>query len=188
VSEHERTRANSGERMAANDNAPPRLTLAPFEVPEPRRDVPHQRLEREAAEVARARYLLTQLRPHGPGPEERLDGPVVASPSSPGGARTSCPDVPKGAFVRDAGGAAATDVLARIARVPFVRARASLTWLRRSGSLAAGYGPLALSLAVAIADDALRGKWASDAKRGQDRARVWGALRLDEAFAAWEAA
>ena len=161
-------------------------------VPEPRRDGQRLRLERESEEVARAARLLAELRPHGPGAREPLDGPAEGK----GGAlapRTTARapwdvDAPRGAFVRDAAGAAALQVVARIAGVPDERARASLTWLRRSGTLANGFEVLVVGLALAVADEERRSKWAGDAKHGRDRARAWGAARLDEACAAWDAA
>jgi len=161
-------------------------------VPEPRRDGQRLRLERESEEVARAARLLAELRPHGPGPREALD----AGAEGKGGAlapRTTARapwdvDAPRGAFVRDEAGDAALAVVRRIASVPDERARASLTWLRRSGTLANGFEVLVVGLALAVADEERRSKWAGDAKHGRDRARAWGAARLDEACAAWDAA
>lgn len=172
----------------------PRLGLdAPVgTVPEPTRPPP--RLERESEAVARAARLLAELRPHGPGAREPLDGPAEGK----GGAlapRTTARapwdvDVPRGAFVRDEAGAAALAVVARIRRASSADPRAdlALTWLRRSGTLAAGFEVLVVGLALAVADEERRAKWAGDTAHGRDRARAWGALRLDEACAAWEAA
>lgn len=147
------------------------------------------RLVRESEEVARVARLLAELRPHGPGPREPLDGPAEGRGASLAPRTTArAPwdvDAPRGAFQRDAAGEAALAVVARIARVPDDRARACLAWLRRSGTLAAGYEALAVGLALGVADEARRASWAGDAAHGRDRARAWGALRLDEACAAW---
>lgn len=168
----------------------PGLDLPPGTVPEPRRPPP--RLVRESEEVARVARLLAALRPHGPGPREPLDGPAEGT----GGTlfvRTTARApwdvyVPRGAFVRDDAGAAALAVVQRIARVPDDRTRGVLAWLRRSGTLASGYEALAVGLALAVADEVRRASWAADARHGRDRARAWGAARLDEACAAWDAA
>lgn len=168
--------------------ARPGLDLPVGTVPEPRR--PPARLERESEEVARVRRLLAELRPHGPGPAEALDGDGGKGASLAPRTTARAPwdvDAPKGAFVRDAAGDAALQVAARIARVPEERPRAALTWLRRSGTLANGYEALALALAGALADEARRASWGADEAHGRDRRRAWGAARLDEACAAWAA-
>ena len=170
----------------------PRLGLdAPVgTVPEPTRPPP--RLERESEAVARAARLLAELRPHGPGAREPLDGAQEGRGASlaprAGGRAPWDVDAPRGAFQRDAAGEVVGAVVARIARVAAARERACLAWLRRSGTLAFGPGPMAVSLAWAVAGPELTASWAGDAAHGRDRARAWGALRLDEACAAWEAA
>lgn len=167
----------------------PGLDLPVGTVPAPRR--PPTRLERESEEVARVRRLLAELRPHGPGPEDPLAAPEGRGASLAPRTTARAPwdvDAPRGAFVRDDAGAAALEVVRRIASVPDERPRAALTWLRRSGTLAQGYGVLALLLALELAEAALRASWALDSTHGHDRRRAWGAARLDEACAAWDAA
>lgn len=167
----------------------PGLDLPPGTVPEPQRPPP--RLVRESEEVARVSRLLAELRPHGPGPREPLDGPAESKGASlaprVGGRAPWDVTAPAGAFVRASEEVAALQVVARIQRVPDERSRASLTWLRRSGTLAHGYGALAVGLAMAVADEERRERWAADTAHGRDRARAWGALRIEEACAAWDA-
>jgi len=153
---------------------------------------PPERLTRDSAEVARVRRLLAELRPHGPGAEDPLDGPAEGKGASLAPRTTArAPwdvDAPKGAFQRDPAGEVAAQVVARIGRVAEERPRATLAWLRRSGTLAQGYGPLAVALAWALAGADAHARWAADAEHGRDRFRAWGAARLDEACAAWDAA
>jgi len=177
-------------------------------IAEPRRDRPRLRLEAEAGEVARVRRLLAELRPYGPGP----DGDPAATPAQgtgasleprAGGGRAPWDvDAPKGAFQHMP---PALDAVVRghIARVPEERARAVLEYLRTRGTMAPrvrpeddlatfarlhlGYGPLAIRTALAVADAVRVEAWKKDEAHGADRARVWGAKRLDEACAAWEA-
>jgi hypothetical protein len=151
---------------------------------------PPARIWRDAPEVARVRRLLAELRPHGPGADDPLTAPEGKGASLAPRTTARAPwdvDVPRGAFQRDVAGELAGEVVRRIASVQSVRARAALTWLRRSGTLAQGYAVLALLLALELADEALRASWALDAAHGSDRRRAWGAARLDEACAAWDA-
>lgn len=156
-----------------------------------RRPVPLAEL-RDSPEVAAVRALLTELRPYGPGPEE---DPAAAPPQGggasmaprPGGARASWDvDAPKGAFQR-LPPALDAEVRAHIARVPDERARASLEVLCLRGTLKYGYGPLAAVVAMGVAEAERVAGWTADVQHGHDRARVWGARRIDEACAAWEA-
>ncbi len=146
----------------------------------------------ESAEVTRVRRLLAELRPYGPGPTEPLEGPSGASGGVLAGVAGRRPpwaqDVPWGAFRRDREGEAALRVVERIARVPSPRARSALAWLRRSGTLSHGYGWLATALAGAICSPDQAASWAADRAHGRDRRRAWGAARLEEACAAWDAA
>lgn len=177
-------------------------------IAEPRRDRPRVRLEAEAEEVARVRRLLAELRPYGPGP----DGDPAATPAQgtgasleprAGGGRAPWDvDAPKGAF-QYMPPALDAEVCARIARVPSERSRAALEYLRTRGTMAPrvrpeddlatfgrlhlGYGPLAIRTALAVVDAVRVEAWQKDEAHGADRARVWGAKRLDEACAAWEA-
>lgn len=152
---------------------------------------PPARIWRDAPEVARVRRLLAELRPHGPGAEEPLDGPAEGKGASLAPRTTARPpwdvDVPKGAFQRDVAGEAAGAVVRRIASVPSVRARAALEYLRPRGTLAFGYAALAVAVAHAVADAERLASWQADEAAGYDRARVWGGRVIDEACAAWEA-
>ena len=169
----------------------PGLDLPVGTVPAPRRPPP--RLDRDSDEVARVRRLLAELRPHGPGPAELLDDAQEGRGASLTPRTTARAPwdaaAPPGAFQRDVAGAAAVLVVRRIeqATTASPRAGAALTWLRRSGTLAHGYEVLAVGLALAVADEPCRAAWATDVAHGRDRARVWGAARVDEACAAWEA-
>lgn len=168
----------------------PRLALHEGEVPPP--SAPLRRV-RESEEVARARRLLAELRPHGPGPAEALDGDGGGGASLAPRAGARAPwDValPAAQAHHDRGGAAAADVVARIGRATLAspRAGASLAWLRRSGTLLHGYAVLAAGLARWLAEPSRRAAWDAAGDAGRDRARVWGAARLDEACAAWDAA
>ena len=166
----------------------PGLDLPVGTVPAPRRPPP--RIDRDSDEVARVRRLLAELRPHGPGPAEPLDGAEGKGASLAPRTTARAPwDVaaPAGAFLRDTAGEAALAVVQRIARVPSERARTSLAWLRRSGTLLHGYGWLAVELAQVLADADRRAAWQADESHGADRERAYGAARLEEACAAWDA-
>lgn len=163
-------------------------------VPEPRRDrrpVPLAAL-RESPEVAAVRVLLTELRPYGPSPDDDparpppKDGGASLAPRAGGGRAPWDVTAPAGAFQR-LPPALDAEVIRRIARVPSPRDRASLDWLRTRGTLARGFGPLAALLAVETADPANAAAWACDQAHGHDRARAWGARRIAEACAAWDA-
>ncbi len=174
----------SGVRLRAG------LDLPVGAVPAPRQPLP--RIERESDEVARVRRLLTELRPYGPGADE---DPAAAPQQGPGAslaprAGRRAPwdvDAPRGAFTRLPPALDAA-VVARIARAPDARARAVLEHLRTRGTLSHGYGALAVGVARAAADPERLASWERDEAGGYDRARVWGARRLEEARAAWEAA
>lgn len=172
----------------------PGLDAPPGAVPEPRRDrrpVPLAAL-RESPEVAAVRVLLTELRPYGPSPDDDparpppKDGGASLAPRAGGGRAPWDVTAPAGAFQR-LPPALDAEVIRRIARVPSPRDRASLDWLRTRGTLARGFGPLAALLAVETADTANAAAWACDQAHGHDRARAWGARRIAEACAAWDA-
>ena len=173
----------TGVRMRPGLDAPAGTIAAPTRPPE--------RLTRDSAEVARVRRLLAELRPHGPGAEEPLDGPAEGKGASLAPRTTArAPwdvDVPHGAFVHNPAGDAAGVVVRRIASVPSARARAVLEYLRPRGTLAFGYAALAVAVAHAVADAERLASWQADEAGGYDRARVWGAKRIDEACAAWDA-
>lgn len=151
------------------------------------------RIERGNEEEARRARLLAQLRPHGPGPWEPLDGPAEGKGASLAPRTTArAPwdvDAPRGAFVRDVPGDAASEVVRHIDRAAglSLRGGAGLAWLRRSGTLANGCAAMDVGLALALADEERRTSWEADEAHGYDRMRVWGAARFDEACAAWEA-
>lgn len=182
----------SGSGGSASVRARPGLDAPLGSIPEPRRDRPQARLAVDDAEVVNARRLLAELRPNGPGPEEDPDdlphqGPAASMAPRAGGSRPPWDvEAPIGAF-RRLSPALDAEVCARIARVPDERTRAVLHHLRTRGSLGSGFGMLAVRAALAVADEKRVTSWKQDAKHGYDRARVWGATRVDEAIAAWEA-
>jgi hypothetical protein len=147
---------------------------------------------RESPEVAAVRVLLTELRPYGPSPDDDpateppKGGGASLAPRAGGGRAPWDVTAPAGAFQRMPP-ALDADVIARIARVPGPRERASLDFLRTRGTLARGFAPLAAALATAVADGADVAAWAGDQAHGHDRARAWGTRRIGEACAAWDA-
>lgn len=173
--------------------ARPGLDLREGEVPEPTgRFERTPRAPSESPEVIAVRRLLCELRPGGAPPDGDPTADPPPKPSPPmrdQGGMGGHGGVPRGAFGRVLG-ADELDVPARIARVSATNPRAALalSHLRQLGTLRHGYGALCVGVAHAVAERDRRVAWDDDAARAWDRARMWGAVRVTEAIAAWEGA
>lgn len=186
--------------------APPRLVplssrpeprpgrdLAVGEVPEPspRRSQVRVR-DVESAEVALVRRLLCELRPESDGPlgwgPYDLPPRDVVKPTPPVRVQNGAADcdLPRGAFVRPVVELLA-QVRERIDRVSSVDELAGrvLVHLQRRGTLAHGYGALAVGVAHAVADPERLRAWNADPSRAWDRARLWGGRQVELAAARW---
>lgn len=171
----------------------PGLDLREGEVPPPRARPARARQEPESAEVALARRLLVELRPESGGPlgwgPYELPPNETVKPTPPvrvQNGQSEC-DVPRGAFVRPRE-SPLTEVRRRLDRVASddPQLGAALVHLQRHGTLLHGFAPLCVGLAHAIADTARLASWHADESRAWDRAKVWGAGRLEAAAAAWD--
>lgn len=149
----------------------------------------------EAPEVATVRRLLCELRPEtdGPlgwGPYDLPPGESVTTPTCrvQNGVADSEKHggIPKGAFARPE-----VDRLTQARRrISWVTnadpdAGAVLVHLQLRGTLAHGYGALCVGVAHAVAAEDRRERWRADAARAWDRARIWGARRVELAAVAW---
>jgi len=139
------------------------------------------------------RRLLCELRPESDGPLgwgpydlPPNDTPKPTPPVRVQNGAGEC-DIPRGAFVRPSVELLG-EVRRRLDRVADVDELAGrvLVYLQRRGTLARGYAALAVGVAYEVADAARLAAWHADQSRAWDRARLWGAARVEAAAAAWD--
>lgn len=181
----------SGRRSAVRIEPRAGLDLAVGEVPAPKRQA--LRLVDESAVVVRVRGLLCELRPETSGPlgwgPYDLPPDDVAKITPPVRVQngSTARDIPAGAFQRtplDLVGQVRRRIDAVAAVDPL--AASVLVHLQRRGTLKHGHGALCVGVAHACADGARVAKWAADTERAWERAKVWGASKVDAAADAWD--
>lgn len=174
----------------------PRPGLDVRDPPPPRaRPSKARSTEPESAEVALVRRLLCELRPESSGPlgwgPYDLPPPDEVRPTPPIRVQNSAADVdiPRGAFQRPV-----VELLSEVRRTIDAVSGADelagrvLVHLQRRGTLRHGFAALCVGVAHAVADRARLDRWHADPVRAWERARIWGAARVEAAAAAWDRA
>lgn len=170
--------------LDVRDPPPPRARPSRMRTTEP-----------ESAEVTQVRRLLCELRPESSGPlgwgPYELPPPEEVRPTPPVRVQNGAPDVdiPSGAFQRPC-----AELLSEVRRaIDLVSgtddtAGRVLVHLQRRGTLHHGFAALCVGVAHAVADRERLDRWRADPIRAWDRARIWGASRVDTAAQAWDRA